>query len=200
MRLRKEELYEMEGRAEGLERRILEGVMDHSRVLLMSKANKGNDTMSRKRVKKSTNDNESSQTPRKPMVNMALAARRSLAAPAQTGTTRRIVSLSQINNNVASTGFKRSQSVRTPAGKGKAYRKRSWGGDLDNGLGDFDKQNVDVDATVEEVGEHEPRSTMPESDLPVGLPAGSAGDDTIVLDSAVNDDGVDSDNETLRRS
>ncbi|KPM39466.1 hypothetical protein AK830_g7097 [Neonectria ditissima] len=200
MRLRKEELYEMEGRAEGLERRILEGVMDHSRVLLMSKANKGNDTMSRKRVKKSTNDNESSQTPRKPMVNMALAARRSLAAPAQTGTTRRIVSLSQINNNVASTGFKRSQSVRTPAGKGKAYRKRSWGGDLDNGLGDFDKENVDVDATVEEVDEHEPRSTIPESDLPVDLPADSAGDDTIVLDSAVNDDGVDSDNETLRRS
>ncbi|KAK7415842.1 hypothetical protein QQX98_005624 [Neonectria punicea] len=192
MRLRKEELYEMEGRAEGLERRILEGVMDHSRVLLMSKASKGNDTMSRKRVKKSTNDNDSAQTPLKPMVNMALTAKRSLASPGQAGATRRIVSLSQINNNVASTGFKRSQSVRTPAGKGKAYRKRSWGGDLDNGHGDFDKENVDVDATVEEVDEPEARPEIPELDLP--------GDDITVLESAVNDDGVDSDNETLRRS
>ncbi|KAH6996763.1 hypothetical protein EDB80DRAFT_813479 [Ilyonectria destructans] len=195
MRLRKDELYEMEGRAETLERRILEGVMDHSRVLLMSKGNKNGDAMSRKRVKKPANDDESAQTPRKPMVNMALAARRSIASsPAQggAGNARRIVSLSQINNNVASTGFKRSQSVRTPAGRGKAYRKRSWGGDLDQGSGDQDKENVGVDETVEEVDEQDARPTMPEPDLP--------GDDTTTLNSGVNDDGVDSDNETLRRS
>ncbi|KAH7155318.1 hypothetical protein B0J13DRAFT_521472 [Dactylonectria estremocensis] len=190
MRLRKDELYEMEGRAETLERRILEGVMDHSRVLLMSKGNKGGDAMSRKRVKKPAND-DPDQTPRKPMVNMALTARRSIASPAQAGTGRRIVSLSQINNNVASTGFKRSQSVRTPAGKGKAYRKRSWGGDLDHGF-DQDKENVGMGETVEEVDEHDARSIRPESELP--------SDGTTALDSEINGDGIDSDNETLRRS
>ncbi|KAH7156131.1 hypothetical protein EDB81DRAFT_880462 [Dactylonectria macrodidyma] len=193
MRLRKDELYEMEGRAETLERRILEGVMDHSRVLLMSKGNKGGDAMSRKRVKKPANDNDSEQTPRKPMVNMALTARRSMASssPAQAGSGRRIVSLSQINNNVASTGFKRSQSVRTPAGRGKAYRKRSWGGDLDGGF-DQDKENVGMGETVEEVDEHEARSTRLDSELP--------SDGTTALDSEINGDGIDSDNETLRRS
>ncbi|KAI5462201.1 hypothetical protein BGZ63DRAFT_463304 [Mariannaea sp. PMI_226] len=193
MRLRKDELYEMEGRAESLERRILEGVMDHSRVLLMSKANKGGDAMSRKRVKKPANDGESTSTPKKQAVNMALANRRSLAPPGQTGATRRIVSLGQINNNVASTGFKRSQSVRTPAGRGKAYRKRSWGGDLDNGFGGNDKENVDVGETVEELDEHpETGLTVAGSELP--------GDETTVLDSAVDGDGRDSDTETLRRS
>jgi len=56
LRLRREELHDMEARAESLERRILEGVMDHSRVLLMAKSNRaaalnnGRDSMSRKRV------------------------------------------------------------------------------------------------------------------------------------------------------
>ncbi|KAK4101811.1 hypothetical protein N658DRAFT_38641 [Parathielavia hyrcaniae] len=40
LRLRREELHDMEARAESLERRILEGVMDHSRVLLMAKTNR----------------------------------------------------------------------------------------------------------------------------------------------------------------
>lgn len=193
MRLRKEELYEMEGRAESLERRILEGVMDHSRVLLMSKANKGGDAMSRKRVKKPANDGETTTTPKKPMVTMALANRRSLATPGQqAGATRRIVSLGQINNNVATAGFKRSQSVRTPAGRGKAYRKRSLGFDLDKDFGGHDKENVTVGETVEELDEPETRLILPGADLP--------GDNTTVVDSAVDGDGRDSDTETLRRS
>ncbi|CAM1504132.1 Fc.00g017230.m01.CDS01 [Cosmosporella sp. VM-42] len=200
MRLRKDELHDMESRAEHLERRILEGVMDHSRVLLMSKGNKGGDAMSRKRVRKSTNENEAPPQPaRRSVMNMALQAKRNLAPPAQGGGSRRIVSLSQINNNVASGGFKRSQSVRTPAGSGKSYRKRSWGGDLDKGFGEHDKENVGMKETVEEVDEPENQLTIhPDSararemDLP--------GDDTTVLNSAVDDDGVDSDNETLRRS
>ncbi|KAF4466000.1 transport USO1 [Fusarium albosuccineum] len=194
LRMRKDELYEMESRAENLERRILEGVMDHSRVLLMSKANKtSGDAMSRKRVKKPAPDAEAAQPARKSMVGMALTAKRNLAAPAQTGSARRIVSLSQINNNVASGGVKRSQSVRTPMSS-KAYRKRSWGGHLDNGLGDNDKENsVGLGETVEEMDEVDNRSVAPETtDVP--------GDDTTALDSAVNDDGGDSDNETLRRS
>lgn len=195
LRLRKDELYDMESRAEGLERRILEGVMDHSRVLLMSKAGKnGGDAMSRKRVKKPTNETEAPpQAARKPIVSMALTAKRNLAPPAQGGNARRIVSLSQINNNVASGGMKRSQSVRTPAATAKGYRKRSWGGHPDKSLG-HDKENaMGVNETVEEVDELETRPVVPEtSDLP--------GDETTVLDSALNDDGGDSDNETLRRS
>ncbi|KAF7562720.1 hypothetical protein G7046_g1411 [Stylonectria norvegica] len=197
MRLRKEELYEMESRAEGLERRIIEGVMDHSRVLLMSKASKGGDAMSRKRVKKPGNENDAPQPARKPVVNMALSAKRNLAAPAQGGSARRIVSLSQMNNNVASGGFKRSQSVRTPAGGGKSYRKRSWGGDHGNAFGEDDKENVGLKDTVEEVDEPETQMTIhPDSAREPDLP----GDDTTPLGSSLDDNGVDSDNETLRRS
>ncbi|RSL71634.1 hypothetical protein CEP53_001413 [Fusarium sp. AF-6] len=192
LRVRKEELYDMESRAENLERRILEGVMDHSRVLLMSKANKnGGDAMSRKRVKKPTTETDSPQPARKSMVSMALNAKRNLAAPAQTGSGRRIVSLSQINNNVASGGVKRSQSVRTPMGGGKAYRKRSLGGHLDKNPGDNDKENVvGLDAAVEELDEADARGAAPEAEEP-GV------EDTTVLH---NDEAGDSDNETLRRS
>ncbi|KAL6358452.1 hypothetical protein LRP88_08637 [Fusarium phalaenopsidis] len=192
LRVRKEELYDMESRAENLERRILEGVMDHSRVLLMSKANKNSgDAMSRKRVKKPATETDSSQPARKSMVSMALNAKRNLAAPAQTGSARRIVSLSQINNNVASGGVKRSQSVRTPMGGGKAYRKRSLGGHLDKGPGDNDKENVvGLGEAVEELDEADARGAASEAEEP------GAGDTTVLH----NDEGGDSDNETLRRS
>ncbi|KAJ3471224.1 hypothetical protein MRS44_001323 [Fusarium solani] len=192
LRVRKEELYDMESRAENLERRILEGVMDHSRVLLMSKANKNSgDAMSRKRVKKPATETDSSQPARKSMVSMALNAKRNLAAPAQTGSARRIVSLSQINNNVASGGVKRSQSVRTPMGGGKAYRKRSLGGHLDKGPGDNDKENVvGLGEAVEELDEADARGAAPQAEEP------GAGDTTVLH----NDEAGDSDNETLRRS
>ncbi|KAF4341738.1 transport USO1 [Fusarium beomiforme] len=203
LHMRKEELYDMESRAENLERRILEGVMDHSRVLLMAKANRnGGDAMSRKRVRKPANEEESQEAGvhgRKSMVGMALNAKRNLAAPVQNGAGRRIVSLSQINNNVASGGVKRSQSVRTPLGGGKTYRKRSWGGNLDKGLADNDKENS-VNETVEEVDEADAKSTTaPES-------TEATADETIVIESKANDEGADgaedgdSDNETLRRS
>ncbi|CAH0022069.1 unnamed protein product [Clonostachys rhizophaga] len=186
MRLRKEDLSEMESRAEKLERRILEGVMDHSRVLIMSKATKsGGDSMNRKRVKKTAVVAEDSTTPKaspRPVMNMALSGKRNLAPPGQGGVARRIASLGQITNNVASGGVKRSQSVRTPAGS-KAYRKRSWGGDI--GLGDTDKENMSVRETVEEVDENE---------------------SPVVIDDRVDENGDDilgddqSDAGTLRRS
>ncbi|CAH0001690.1 unnamed protein product [Clonostachys byssicola] len=163
MRLRKEDLSEMESRAEKLERRILEGVMDHSRVLIMSKATKsGGDSMNRKRVKKTAVVAEDSTTPKaspRPVMNMALSGKRNLAPPGQGGVARRIASLGQITNNVASGGVKRSQSVRTPASS-KAYRKRSWGGDI--GIGDTDKENMSVRETVEEVDENESPAAIDE--------------------------------------
>ncbi|KAK0386577.1 hypothetical protein NLU13_6412 [Sarocladium strictum] len=220
MRLRKEELVDMESRAEGLERRILEGVMDHSRVLLMSKSVKGGDAMNRKRVKKSATNPEAQMnkpSPARPAVNLALSTgKRNLAPPAQNGTARRIVSLSQINNNVSTGGVKRSQSVRTPAAGSKALRKRSWGGDMAKGFDDLedDKENNNSSSharmlrdTVEEV--EEPATPEPQShhlyrhDIP--------GDDTTALGSELtmdgehnddhdDDDDAASDAGTLRRS
>ncbi|CAF3582019.1 unnamed protein product [Fusarium graminearum] len=195
--MRKEELYDMESRAENLERRILEGVMDHSRVLLMSKAKRsGSDAMSRKRVRKPAEE-DSQQDGRKSMVGMALNAKRNMAAASPTGAARRIVSLSQINNNVASGGVKRSQSVRTPAGAGaggKTYRKRSWGGGLE--LTDNDKENS-VNETVEEVDEADVKPSLTSEAVEV------PDEETIVLEQEINGEGSeqgDSDNETLRRS
>jgi hypothetical protein len=175
--MRKEELYDMESRAENLERRILEGVMDHSRVLLMSKAKRsGSDAMSRKRVRKPAE--EDSQDGRKSMVGMALNAKRNLAAPSPTGAGRRIVSLSQINNNVATGGVKRSQSVRTPTGGGgKVYRKRSWGGGLN--MADNDKENS-VNETVEEVDEADVKPGMTSETVEV------PDEETIVLEQEIN--------------
>lgn len=199
MRLRKEELYDMESRAEHLERRIIDGVMDHSRVLLMSKASKGGDNMSRKRVKKPADESEPAQINRRSAVNMALTAKRNLAPPIQGGSARRIVSLSQMSNNAASGGVKRSQSVRTPAGGGKSYRKRSWGGDLGKGFGIDDKENIGMKETVEEVEEPENQLTI-HPDSARAREMDHPGDETTVVNSALDDDGVESDTDTLRRS
>jgi hypothetical protein len=144
LRLRREELHDMESRAESLERRILEGVMDHSRVLLMAKtnraaANSGRDSMSRKRVSsahKPTNStaNTANGTNEKPRsaINLAMSARSKAntpnGAPSSSSSNRRILSLSQITNNVPSGGMKRSQSVRTAGGAAavRGARKGSW--------------------------------------------------------------------------
>ncbi|XWW98311.1 hypothetical protein V2A60_006311 [Cordyceps javanica] len=154
LRLRKEELADMEARAERLERRIVEGVMDHSRVLLMSKsASSGRDNMNRKRVKKpAVVEGEPKPSPRPAAVNMALSTRRSLAPAAHNGAGRRIASLSQMTPSNSTSSVKRSQSVRTPGGI-SAHRKRSWGGGLGKGFGIEDKENVRVDEALEEVSE-----------------------------------------------
>ncbi|POR32328.1 Putative mitochondrial carrier [Tolypocladium paradoxum] len=195
MRLRKEELSDMEHRAERLERRIMEGVMDHSRVLLMTRGSKDRDNMSRKRVKKPATEQTEASKPR-PAVSMALSAMRQLAPPAQNGAGRRIASLSQMSNNTSSNMVKRSQSVRTPAGA-NSLRKRSWGGGLAKGFDAEDKENVGVRETVEEV--EEPDTAAPSPDGGAVANVDSAGEDTMVLDSTLDDDGH-SDADTLRRS
>ncbi|PNY29445.1 mitochondrial carrier, partial [Tolypocladium capitatum] len=196
MRLRKEELSDMEHRAERLERRIMEGVMDHSRVLLMTKSSKDRDNMSRKRVKKPATEQTEASKPR-PAVIMALAAKRHHAPPAQNGAARRIASLSQMNNSMPSNMVKRSQSVRTPAGA-NSLRKRSWGGGLAKGFDAEDKENISVRETVEEL--EEPDTAAPPSpDWGAAANVDFAGEDTTVLDSTLDDDG-NGDADTLRRS
>lgn len=183
MRLRKEALSDMEHRADRLERRILEGVMDHSRVLLMAKSSKEGDKMSRKRSKKPSAP-QAEVCKARPAVNIALSAKRNVAAAAsQTGASRRIASLSQMNNNAPSSLVKRSQSVKTPTGM--ALRKRSWGGGMGKGFDGEDKENMSVRETVEEMEESASSNGVDE-------------DATTALDSTVVDD--DNDTETLRRS
>ncbi|OHW91307.1 chromosome segregation ATPase [Colletotrichum incanum] len=185
LHIRRDELHDMETRAEGLERRILEGVMDHSRVLLMSKATKGRDAMSRKRVRDQKLGQENGPTEKSvsPAVNLALSAKRNLKPPTQTGATRRILSLSQITNNVPTGGVQRSQSVRTAGAKG--HRKSSWAGGFSKGYGDLDKENMSLKETEEE---NMPSPTPAPREDPVYVAESLAGGDD------------PSDTETLRRS
>ncbi|TGJ79431.1 hypothetical protein E0Z10_g9339 [Xylaria hypoxylon] len=162
LHLRREELHAMDIRAEGLERRILEGVLDHSRALLMTKSSaKGHEAMSRKRVARSSlGGNEltkgAAKQPSKSRaaVNMAVNGNRaSLIPPNPAGASRRILSLNQITNNVPTGGLARSQSVRTPAGSG--LRKRSWGPErvrVSKGYGDLNKENVNSVRETDEEG------------------------------------------------
>jgi hypothetical protein len=164
LRIRREELHAMEARAEGLERRILEGVIDHSRALLMSKGKKGQDAMSRKRVPShatsTTGSVFSNATSRasytsnttQSAVNMAMSGNRAMINmpinnPA--GASRRILSLNQITHNVPTGGFKRSHSVKAPGGSG-ALRKSSWGGSLSQMYGDLNKENLALKESEEE--------------------------------------------------
>ena len=148
LRLRHEELVTMEARAEGLERRILDGVIDHSRALLISRPYKDTSNMSLKRVPSQASSTLS--TIPSSGLGMALRSRpppirvKAAEVPASG---RRILSLNQITRNVptgahgASQGSKRAQesggldslkrshSVRTTTslglGTGK-LRKSSW--------------------------------------------------------------------------
>ncbi|KAK4142806.1 uncharacterized protein C8A04DRAFT_12918 [Dichotomopilus funicola] len=217
LRLRREELHDMEARAESLERRILEGVMDHSRVLLMAKTNRGNvnstrDTMSRKRVTSSqrsaqatpeANGNSSgtaNNSKSRSAINMAMSARSKANTPngAPASSNRRILSLSQITNNVPSGGMKRSQSVRTAGGAAAArgLRKSTWAppvpalpvgaakgyGDLKaaggDGMGEDDKENAGMGHRLHEgeedaYHEHQQRdvsSSKPPVDIVISEP------------------------------
>ncbi|PSR87049.1 hypothetical protein BD289DRAFT_505765 [Coniella lustricola] len=151
LNIRREELHEMEQRAEGLERRILEGVMDQSRLLLMAKSTKktARDVMSRKRVSPqkpmAEEEEQLDSKQRTPKAHHTVAVKTALNAnrnglnpqpvfgPNGQQQVRRILSLSQIKNSspnspvTTGAGFKRSQSVKTLGGVG-AYRKSSWAG------------------------------------------------------------------------
>ncbi|KAI3401176.1 hypothetical protein diail_322 [Diaporthe ilicicola] len=198
LRLRREELHDMEARAEGLERRILEGVMDQSRILLMAKSSKKvretRDIMNRKRVaskQKPAEDSIPEDQPAAPpkssghhhtAFKTAVNSKRSSLQPPQQ--TRRILSLSQLNkqpglNATAVTGgagFKRSQSVKTLTGAG-ALRKSSWNGRTDagkKGYGDLhagdegDKENVSMEVVALRESDEEGFDETPASEHPGG--------------------------------
>jgi hypothetical protein len=167
LRIRREELHTMEARAEALERRILEGVIDHSRALLLSKGNKGTDSMSRKRVASHATSNTGSiastgtrassrnsyaSNTTQSAINMAMNGKRALmSVPINNspGGARRILSLNQISHNVPTGAIQRSHSVKQPGGAG-ALRKSSWGGTLSQKYGDLNKENLALKESEED--------------------------------------------------
>ncbi|KAI0485807.1 hypothetical protein F4859DRAFT_472472 [Xylaria cf. heliscus] len=197
LHLRREELHAMDVRAEGLERRILEGVLDHSRALLMTKSSaKGRDAMSRKRVARSSlgvseQPSPGAKSTSKPRsaVNMAVNGNRaSLIPPNPAGASRRILSLSQITNNVPTGGLKRSQSVRTPAAT-TGLRKTSWGtgrSGSGKGYGDLDKENVDSVAEADEEG-HDDADIRGATPTPVDIPTPVGEEDEMATDTDHHD-------------
>ncbi|MCJ1380890.1 hypothetical protein MMC17_003999 [Xylographa soralifera] len=145
LQIRREEMQLMETRAEGLERRILEGVLDHSRSLLInSKPQSSLKAMNLKRVA-STTSNTSVSTMRTSTIGttiptsagsalsnglgMALKRRQPLSSKRSMGSNkgdRRILSLSTISTNKGHPVVERSMVLANPsligpgAGKGNA--------------------------------------------------------------------------------
>ncbi|KAI0518474.1 hypothetical protein F5B22DRAFT_653967 [Xylaria bambusicola] len=212
LHLRREELHAMDVRAEGLERRILEGVLDHSRALLMTKSSaKGQEAMSRKRVARSSLGG--SELPKagakqpaksRAAVNMAVNSNRaSLIAPNPAGASRRILSLSQITNNTPTGGLARSQSVRNTAAPG--IRKRSWAHEragAGKGYGELNKENVDSVREADEEG-REPIGSQDRNITPVDIdiptPVGEEDEDPASDGEEGEEDSSES-GETLRRT
>lgn len=156
LNIRREELQHMEHKADSLERRILNGIMDHSRALLLQK---GVNAPKVNRVASNASPDPSSvplpSTAAKG-VNMALNARPAMKrnGGAQSNpSARRIHSLSQISGNapagaqalvgVPNTGLKRSHSVKTNYG----YQKPSWGSK--GAASEVNKENETLDEEFE---------------------------------------------------
>ncbi|OCL01476.1 hypothetical protein AOQ84DRAFT_350600 [Glonium stellatum] len=144
LEIRREELHAMDAKADALERRVLNGIMDHSRALLLSKSDKGPVKSKKQRVTSNVSQNALGNTPSPSAAanGLALALKPRPAirrnGPPPNPASRRILSLSQITNNVPTgaqaysgasnnmsnglVNLKRSHSVKT-----QFMRKRSWG-------------------------------------------------------------------------
>jgi uncharacterized coiled-coil protein SlyX len=170
--IRREELHEMDCKAEMIERRMLEGVMNQSRMLLLAKTNKappkkkqqGRDLRVPSNTSAASAQTVTSSLPAmKPNHNLALKSRptiqRQSAVP--NSAERRIMSLNQINHNVptgasafssgsalsanGSQALKRSHSVKT-----QFSRKPSWGGKRDLSISSQNKENETLSEESEE--------------------------------------------------
>lgn len=172
LKIRREELQMMDARADALERRIIEGVMDHSRALLIAKQPRGPVNMSLKRVGSNTSSTTASTaTPSSTAANaLNMALKKNgvkKSATVSHPSSRRILSLGQITGNTPGgssvvspvprthapglNNLKRSQSVRDPA-----MRKVSWAGR--SNVGEYDKENGTLSEEDEEEDYEESRS------------------------------------------
>ena len=179
--IRREELHEMDAKAETIERRMLEGVMNQSRMLLLAKSKpppkkkpQGRDLRVPSNSSAASAQTVTSSLPSlKPNHALALKSRpgmqRHSAIP--NSAERRIMSLNQINHNVPSgsaafsnpTGLaaigtgplKRSHSVKT-----HFTRKPSWAGKRELSLSSQNKENEAE--TLPEGSESEEEALRPE--------------------------------------
>lgn len=135
--IRREELHMMDAKADALERRILNGIMDHSRALMIAKGSKSPSKMKKRMSVDGGAERSLPPTATANAVNMALKARPAIRRSAPNSTAdRRIFSLGQISGNAppaakthlapttanTGSGLKRAHSVKTNP------RKSSWNG------------------------------------------------------------------------
>ncbi|EMC95528.1 hypothetical protein BAUCODRAFT_34279 [Baudoinia panamericana UAMH 10762] len=160
LHIRREELHEMDRKAELIERRMLEGVMNQSRMLLLSKTAKspakrkqqGRDLRVPSNASATSAQTITSTVPSlRANHELAMKARPNLQrlGPAPNTAERRIMSLNQINHNVphgihpassllsnTSASLNRSNSVKT-----QPMRNGSWGGKRNLSLSGHNKEN-----------------------------------------------------------
>lgn len=190
LRIRREEMHLMEERAEGLERRVVEGVLDHARSLLINKPAPPQ-AMSLKRVPSTSSTLTRGSSANKDTsalssgVGMALKRRpptRSYAnATSSAGRERRILSLNNVNNsrgserqslpavtNTTLSNLKRSQSAKTGS-----IRKTSWDSSRFSSVANKENEIVDEesehsgnesDATERRASHTGTRESMPYAD------------------------------------
>lgn len=135
--IRREELHLMDAKADALERRILNGIMDHSRALMIAKGSKSPTKLKKRMSVEGGAERSLPPNATANAVNMALKPRPAIRRSAPNSSAdRRIFSLSQISGNappaakaqlapptaMSSGGLKRAQSTRT------STRKSSWNG------------------------------------------------------------------------
>jgi hypothetical protein len=143
LEIRREELHLMDAKADALERRILNGIMDHSRALMIVKNGQKSPSKAKKRISIDATADAKLMPPPSTAANglsFALKPRPAIRrnGPPQNPGTRRIHSLSQISGNtptgaqayplsvptITNAGsLKRAHSVKT-----SSLRKGSWGG------------------------------------------------------------------------
>ncbi|KAF2478242.1 uncharacterized protein BDR25DRAFT_338867 [Lindgomyces ingoldianus] len=169
LEIRREELHVMDAKADALERRILNGIMDHSRALMMSKGRK-NPAKAKKRMSADVTSDASKLMPPPSTaasgLSMALKSRPAIRrnGPPPNPASRRIHSLSQISGNSSagaqtysipgstmstSGNLKRSHSVKT-----NYLRKSSWAGRPS--VAEVNKENETLSEESETETEHTP--------------------------------------------
>lgn len=174
--IRREELHMMDAKADALERRILNGIMDHSRALMIAKGGPKSPSKARKRMSTDAAAEAGKLMPPSAAANalsLALKPRPAIRrnGPPANPASRRIHSLSQISGNtptgaqaypVTNTtmsntgGLKRAHSVKT-----NYLRKGSWGG-RPSVVAAANKENEILSEEDEEAAEQTARSIMEE--------------------------------------
>jgi len=180
LHIRKEELHEMDCKAEAIERRMLEGVMNQSRMLLLTKTTKLSAKKPQGRDLRIPSDMSAGSAKTVTSSIPALKANHSLTMKSRpalqrngampNSAERRIMSLNEISRNMprgtqafstatpslvsnSSQALKRSHSVKTPF-----QRKPEWGSKRNASLTGQDKENTDIlseeDEEQHEYGHH----------------------------------------------